>query len=366
MLAGLRLVFATALLLATAESTDPAQTLRSAADSDGILIGSAARPYLFSEAAYTETLGREFKMIEPEDAMKWLALRPTADSFDFRDGDAVVRFAQAHNMKVRGHCLVWDHNNPDWLTHLNFTPAQMSRLLQEHITQVVRHYAGKVFAWDVVNEGLDEKGQLRDSPWYNQPGIGLAADNSAYIEQAFRWAHAADPQALLFYNEAEAEELSPKSDALFATLKDFKNRKVPIDGIGLQMHLSLPGPDMKSVAANMARLSGLGLQIHITELDVSIPVDASGAPAAKEDLLRQAEIYRSVVRVCRQIPRCTAIQTWGFTDKYSWIGSHSRGARGAALPFDKAYAPKPAYGAILDELSARRRPGGAIALGHQD
>ena len=260
-------------------------------------------------------------------------------------------------MKIRGHCLVWDHDNPDWLTHANFTPAQLSRLLQEHITQVVRHYAGKVFAWDVVNEGLDEKGQLRDSPWYNRPGIGRAAGNSAYIEQAFRWAHAADPQALLFYNEAEAEELSPKSDALFAMLKDFKTRKVPIDGVGLQMHLSLPGLDMKSVAANMARLSGLGLQIHITELDVSVPVDASGAPVAKEDLPHQAEIYRSVVRVCHQIPRCTAIQTWGFTDRYSWIGSHSRGARGAALPFDKAYTPKPAYDAILNELSARQ-PGG--------
>ena len=343
------------LWFAIAASPDPSQTLRQAADSASILIGTAARPYLFSEAAYSETLGREFNMIEPEDGMKWLALRPKADAFDFRDGDAVVRFAQAHEMKVRGHCLVWDHNNPDWLAHGHFTPAQLSQLLQEHITTVVKHYSGQVFAWDVVNEGLDENGHVRDSPWYNQPGIGLAANGPAYIEQAFRWAHAADPQALLFYNEAEAEELGLKSDALFAMLKEFKHRGVPIDGVGLQMHLSLPGLDMASVAKNMARMASLGLQIHITELDVSIPVDVKGEPSSNEDLLQQAEVYRSVVHACLQTRGCSAIQTWGFTDRYSWIGSHSHGARGAALPFDRAYQPKRVYSAILEELSARPR-----------
>jgi endo-1,4-beta-xylanase len=352
----IRLV-ASSLVVAMAAGTGSPQTLRASADSAGLLIGSAARPYLFSEAGYSETLGREFSMLEPEDAMKWLALRPAQDAFDFRDGDAVVSFAQAHNMKVRGHCLVWDHDNPDWLTQGHFTPAQLSQLLQEHITTVVKHYPGQVFAWDVVNEGLDENGRLRDSPWYNQPGIGLAKEGPAYIEQAFRWAHGADPNALLFYNEAEAEELGRKSDALFAMLKDFKHRGVPIDGVGLQMHLSLPGLDMASVAANMARFAALGLQVHITELDVSLPVDAKGASVSKEDLLRQAAVYRGVVHACLQTKGCSAIQTWGFTDKYSWIGSHSHGARGAALLFDRAYQPKPAYAAILDELGrARRRP----------
>ncbi len=331
------------------------QTLRSAADSAGVLIGTAARPYLFSEAAYTETLAREFNMIEPEDAMKWLALRPTAATFDFHDADAVVHFAQAHDMKIRGHCLVWDHNNPDWLAHGHFTSAKLSQLLQEHITTVVKHYSGQVFAWDVVNEGLDENGRLRDSRWFNQPGIGLAGKGPAYIEHAFRWARAADPHALLFYNEAEAEEVNRKSDALFAMLKDFKLHGVPIDGVGLQMHLTLPGLDIASVTANMARLASLGLQVHLTELDVSLPVDANGASSSKEDLLRQTEIYRNVVRACLKTPGCSAIQTWGFTDKYSWIGSHSHGARGAALPFDRSYQPKPAYGAILQELSVKQR-----------
>lgn len=343
------------LLFLTATAASPAP-LRVAAEHAGLLVGTAVRPSLLSEAAYSATLAREFNMVEPEDAMKWWTVRREEGSFDFREGDEVVRFAQAHGMKVRGHCLVWDHNNPEWLVRGNFTPAQMSHLLQEHITTVMKHYAGQVFAWDVVNEAMEENGRFKDSPWYNQPGIGLANKGSAYIEQAFRWAHEADPRALLFYNEAEGEGLNRKSDAIYAMVKDFKRRGVPIDGVGLQMHISDPDLDTAPLAANIARLTGLGVQVHITELDVSLPVDASGV-AGREDLIRQAEAYRGVVRACLQNPGCTAIQTWGFTDKYSWIGSHSHGTRGAALLFDRAYKPKPAYDAVLEEISAiRDRP----------
>jgi len=286
--------------------------------------------------------------------MKWWVVRRNAGTFDFSQGDEVVRFAQAHGMKVRGHCLVWDHNNPEWLTQGHFTSAQLSTLLHEHITTVMKHYAGQVFAWDVVNEGLDENGHVKDSPWYNQPGIGFAEKGTAYIEQAFRWAHEADPQALLFYNEAEGEGLNRKSDAIYAMVRDFRQRGVPIDGVGLQMHISQLDLDASAITANIARLTALGVKVHITELDISLPLDSNGV-ARSEDLLRQAEVYRGVVHACLQNPGCTAIQTWGFTDKYSWIGSHSHGTRGAALPFDRAYKPKPAYDAMIEELSKRSR-----------
>jgi endo-1,4-beta-xylanase len=340
-------------LLATAVlgNTSP-QTLREAALSRNMLVSAAVRPSLFSEAAYSATLSHEFNMVEPEDAMKWWTVRHTAGAFDFREGDQVVQFALAHRMKVRGHCLVWDHNNPDWLAQGHFTPTQLSQLLQEQIATVMKHYSGQVFAWDVVNEALDENGHVKNSPWYNQPGIGLSDKGTAYIEQAFRWAHAADPQALLFYNEAEGEGMNRKSDAIYAMVKDFKHRGVPIDGVGLQMHVSQPDLDTAPIAANIARLTALGLQVHITELDVSLPLDSSGQ-AQRSDLLRQAEVYRGIVRACLQNPGCTAIQTWGFTDKYSWIGSHSHGTRGAALLFDRTYKPKPAYDAILEEISAQ-------------
>jgi endo-1,4-beta-xylanase len=339
------------LAMAVLGNANP-QTLREAALARKMLVSAAVRPSLFSEAAYSATLAHEFNMIEPEDAMKWWTVRHNAGAFDFREGDQVVQFAQAHFMKVRGHCLVWDHNNPDWLAQGHFTPTQLSQLLQEHIATVMKHYAGQVFAWDVVNEALDEKGQVKNSPWYNQPGIGLSDKGTAYIEQAFRWAHQADPQAQLFYNEAEGEGMNRKSDAVYAMVKDFKHRGVPIDGVGLQMHVSQPELDTAPIAANIARLTALGLQVHITELDVSLPLDSRGQ-AQPVDLLRQAEVYRDVVRACVQSPGCTAIETWGFTDKYSWIGSHSHGTRGAALPFDRTYKPKPAYNAMVEEISRK-------------
>ena len=214
---------------------------------------------------------------------------------------------------------------------------------------------GRVFAWDVVNEGLDEHGSPKDSIWFNKPGIGLSQKGTAYIEQAFRWAHEADPHALLFYNDNGGEDLGQKSDAIFTMLKEFKRRGVPIDGVGLQMHIFELDFDASAVAANITRLTDLGLQVQMTELDVGLPLDSSGQ-VRTEDLNRQADIYRNVLRVCLQNPGCTAIQTWGFTDKYSWIGSHSRGARGFALPFDYSYKPKAAYHAMLAELASGRKP----------
>lgn len=216
----------------------------------------------------------------------------------------------------------------------------------------MKHYAGHVFAWDVINEAMDENGHLRDSIWYNRPGIGLADHGSAYIEQAFRWAQKADPRALLFYNEAESEGMNRKSDAIYSMLKEFKQRGVPISGVGLQMHITDPDFDPAAVASNIRRLTALGLQVHIAELDVSLPLGPTGA-VQEADLQRQADVYRGVVRACLQNPACTAIQTWGFTDKYSWIGSHSHHSRGAALPFDRAYRPKLAYQAMVEELSRR-------------
>ena len=344
----------TAILIVAIALATHSQSLRQASDRAGLLKGTAVRPSQFSEPAYASTLAREYNMIEPEDAMKWWVLRRGPDKFDFRQGDEVAQFAHVHQIKVRGHCLVWGRSNPDWLAQANFAPAQLSRLLHDHIEQVMKHYRGQVFAWDVVNEALDEKGKVRDSLWYNQPGIGFAGRETAYIAQAFRWAHEADPSALLFYNEAGGEGLNRKSDAIYAMVKDFRDRGVPIDGVGLQLHISQLNFDATSLDANIARLAALGLQVHITELDVALAVDARGQLLDPNDLQRQAEIYRQVLRACLRNSRCTAIQTWGFTDKYSWIGSSSHGTRGWALPFDRNYLPKPAYDAILEELRAGR------------
>ena len=323
-----------------------AQSLREEADGAGMLLGTAMNVVYLSEPAYTDTLAREFNMLEPEDAMKWAAIRPDEKTFDFTDADRLVAFAEAHHMKVRGHNLAWGTYNPKWLAEGHFTYEQLRDLLHEHIHRVLAHYRGKVFAWDVVNEAFDENGQLRDSIWYNRPGIGLAGKGTAYIEQAFRGAREADPHALLFYNDAEAESINRKSDAIYSMTRDFKRRGVPLDGIGLQMHIFNLAPDVASIAANIERFTNLGVQIHITEMDVALPVGGDGKPLHPEDLERQAEVYGEIATVCLKHPGCTAIQTWGFTDKYSWLGWFTHRTQGDGLLFDRQYQPKPAYNAL--------------------
>ncbi|MGB0046493.1 MAG: endo-1,4-beta-xylanase, partial [Terriglobales bacterium] len=183
--------------------SDIREPLREAAKTSGMLIGTAVRPAQLSEAAYSSTLAREFNMVEPEDALKWGVVHPERESFDFSEADQIVDFAVRHNMKVRGHTLVWHRQNPKWLTEGKYTSAELSEILERHIKAVVGHYRSKIFAWDVVNEAFDElhPGELRSTIWRDQPGIALSSDPArskqtyAYIEQCFRWAHEADPQA---------------------------------------------------------------------------------------------------------------------------------------------------------------------------
>jgi endo-1,4-beta-xylanase len=348
-------LFALVLSVMVNVGSSPAQTLRAEADKNGMLVGAAVAPQFFNEPAYTDTLAREFNLLEPENAMKWGAIRPDRKSFNFKQGDQVVEFAKAHNQKVRGHCLLWHKYNPRWLYLEKFTSQQLEQILKEHITTVVRHYAGEVFAWDVVNEAFDADGGMEHSLWYDRPGIGLAQTRTGYIEQAFRWAHEADPKALLFYNDYDAEGLNAKSDAIYEMVKDFKKRGVPIDGVGIQAHVyDLSAKDLRSLSQNMARLVKLGVQVHITEMDVGLPINADGRLKNPSDLTRQAEIYDLVAQACMKQPGCTVFQTWGFTDKYSWIPGYTKGAKGRPLLFDENYAPKPAYRALLDILRLGR------------
>jgi endo-1,4-beta-xylanase len=340
-------------LIAGLATFSAAQTLRQEADRIGILVGTAVNPAYLSEDAYTSTLAREFNMIEAEDAMKWTGIRPDEKTFNFDSADRLVDFAQTHNMKVRGHNLLWGIHNPKWLADGHYTSQQLADLMQEHIRRVVERYRGKVFAWDVVNEAFDENGALRDSIWYNQPGIGLAKKNTGYIEQAFLWARAADHQAQLFYNETGAEAVNRKSDAVYKMVKDFKKHGVPIDGVGFQMHIFNMNPDVQSISDNIARFAKLGMQVHITEMDVALPVDADGNPLHPEDLARQAEIYSQIARACLQHRSCTAFQTWGFTDKHSWIPWFTHGTKGDGLIFDKQYHAKPAYDALRQAFADR-------------
>lgn len=320
--------------------TPPSTSLRSLAQVRSLWIGAAvAVGPLLDEVLYARTLAREFNMLTPENAMKFGPVHPDLDRYNFDAADTIVDFAEENDMQVRGHTLVWHSQLPSWLTEGNWTREELIQILQEHIMTVVGHYRGRVLAWDVINEAVADNGRLRETIWLN--GIG-----PEYIDMAFQWAHEADPGALLFYNDYSGEGLGAKSDAIYALTQGLLQRGVPIHGVGLQMHVSVDSfPRPQDVAVNMERLSALGLEVHITEMDVRIQ-----DPATEEDLIRQASVYRDVFHVCQSVQNCKAFVLWGFTDLHSWISSHI-GGWDTALIFDKVYRPKPAYNALIDELS---------------
>ncbi len=345
---------AAALLLLA--SSLQGQALRQQADRFGILVGGAVNPDNFSEAPYAAAFARELNMLEPENVMKFGPIHPAADRYDFTAGDRIVDFARKNGMKVRGHTLVWHSQVPSWVTSGNLGSEQLSAILHDHISTVMKHYAGQVFAWDVVNEAFsDSPPALRSTIWFDAPGIGFKGQGTQYIEQAFRWAHEADSSALLFYNDYSAEVVNAKSNAIYAMAKDFKARAVPLDGVGLQMHLSL-NANLARLGENIQRFTALGLQVHITEMDVAIPVNPDGTPVDPAALQKQAQIYRDVASACLQYKGCSAMQTWGLTDRYSWIPGFSQGKNGLALPLDANYQHKPAYDAWVGAFKSSPLP----------
>jgi endo-1,4-beta-xylanase len=345
----------------TAWAADAQTTLRSATAQRAIPIGSAAdaneygQPDKLANPQYAGALSAQYSMLEPENAMKWDVTQPTQTTFIYGPGDELVKFAQTNNMKVRGHNLCWHTQLPSWLAAYakTATPQQMSDLIQAHINAVVGHYKGQVFAWDVVNEPFNDPAtgvapDLRNSIWYNQPGIGLAG--TGYIEKALQWAHAADPDALLFINDYNLEQPGAKFNALYAMAKDFVARGVPLHGVGFEMHIDATGyPSSSGLAQNIQALNALGLQVHITEMDVRLPVDSNGNATAA-NLQAQAATYQRILTVCLQNPGCTAFQMWGLSDGNSWIPGSFPGY-GAALPFDVNYQPKPAVASMLNAMA---------------
>lgn len=339
---------------ATAQATPQlvAPTLRSLAQARHFYIGSTVNVKALSdEPVYSATLAHEFNMVTPEVSMKFSETEPQRDVYTFAKADSIVAFAQAHQMQARGHNLVWYTDLPAWLTNGNFTRDELITILRDHIMTEVTRYSGQVNIWDVVNEAVGDDGTLRDSIWLR----GIGPD---YIDMAFQWAHEANPQARLFYNDYGGEGLGRKSDAIYALVKGLLARGVPLDGVGLQMHISLDSyPNPQDVLANMQRLTALGLEVQITEMDVKTQDDARPMQAK---MTAEAQLYGEMLQTCLSVTRCTAFVMWGFTDAHSWIPAYT-GHPDYPLIFDASYHPKPAYYSLMQVFNQfatlRSKPG---------
>jgi len=278
-------------------------------------------------AVYAFTAANEFNFVTSENSLKWSFINPLPGRYRWASADNLVSFARTKGMEVHGHTLVWHRQLPNWV---KFSPVETREThMREFIDRVLTRYADRVPVWDVVNEALEDDGTFRNSTWYEAMG-------ERYIETAFRQARASAPNARLLYNEYDVAWNGPKSTAMFNMLQTLKDRGTPLTGVGFQMHIFAAFDAFDEVEANFQKAADMDLDIYITELDVSITDGATEQ--------QQAEVYRRVLDICLRQPRCKGMQTWGFTDQYSWRRDFK------PLLLDNEYQIKPAYSALLDRL----------------
>jgi endo-1,4-beta-xylanase len=319
--------------------------LRELAEARGVNVGSATDLWPPQHDLGFESLfGEQFGAASPTE-FYWPTTRGEDRDWFFVPADLLVNYATLHDQELTGMFLVWDFSLPRWVRDVatDEGPAALGQVLDEHVTTLVERYRGRVDGWVVVNEAIWGPGdgvgraQYAQTLWYDALGEG-------YIERAFEVARAADPDATLLYNETGAEMLGEKSDFVYRMVEGFVARGVPIDGVGLQFHVHAASPpDLASVRANLERFAALGLDVVVTELDVSL--EGMEGPEA-ELLALQAETYAGVLEACLAVPACRTWTVFGFSDRYAWD------ELGEATPllFTEDYEAKPAFFAVQAAL----------------
>jgi endo-1,4-beta-xylanase len=300
----------------------------------------------------------QFNAISPENILKWESVHPAPGKYDFTEPDRYVEFGEQNHMLIVGHTLVWHNQTPRWVFQdTNGNPVTRDVLLErmhDHIHTVVGRYKGRIKIWDVVNEALQDNGNLRKSPWEKIIGPD-------YIEKAFQYAHAADPDAILRYNDYSLEN-EPKRSGAIALIKKLQAEGIPVTAIGLQDHVKMDWPTVEQEDATISAFAALGLKVMITELDVNVlggkqtaeiteMANQAGSnaytnglpPVVQQELAeRYADLFRVFVKHRHDI---SLVTFWGVTDGDSWL--NIRGRVNHPLLFDRAGRPKPAFDAVI-------------------
>lgn len=293
---------------------------------------------------------QQFNSLTAENVMKMGPIHPEENRFNWEPADAIVNFAMKHNMKMRGHTLCWHTQTPRWLfkdsAGNNVSKEVLLQRLKDHITAVVTRYKGKIYAWDVVNEVIadDSATFYRNSPFYQITG-------EEFIAKAFEYAHAADPKAQLFYNDYNTEQ-PIKREKIYEMLKKLLAAKVPITGVGLQGHWHIYDPLKTELKNSIDKFSSLGLDVQVTELDISIyaprnhPSADTTAGFTPDREQKQLEQYKTVFEVLRQNKKkLNGITFWNVSDRRSWLDN--RGKKNYPLLFDQQNNPKKAYWEVV-------------------
>ncbi|HEX6914121.1 MAG TPA: endo-1,4-beta-xylanase [Chitinophagaceae bacterium] len=305
---------------------------------------------LVQEGALIKT---QFNSITPVNAMKMVNIHPEEHIYNWKEADSIVAFAKRNEMKIRGHTLLWHRQLPDWLFRNpdgTRAPRQLvMQRLKDHITTVVSRYKKQVYAWDVVNEAISDNPNefYRSDPLFQVCG-------EEYLDSAFAWAHTADPEAVLFYNDYN--EYKPlKRARIIRLITTLRNRGIPVHAAGLQAHWSIYEPSALDLEQTLEDFRSAGIPIQITELDVSIfPKDPRSAAAVQADTSRaftaekqklQSAQYEQVFRLLRKYRQnITGVTFWNITDRRTWLDNFPvHGRKDYPLLFDSNMKPKPAF-----------------------
>ena len=339
---------------------DLSKPLREAATERDIFIGTAANYNdLQSDSDYASVLGKQYDLITAENACKWSATEPSKNSFDFKECDYMYNYSLSKNQTFRGHNLCWGQYNPTWLEDGNFSANEKKEILENHITTVIEHYidfdgnddSKPVYCWDVVNEAVNDTPTntsfYKRNIWY--------PDIPNYVDLAFLWAKNATQSqkngnsVKLFYNDYDIimskSWMKTKSDAVYNMIKNMINNNIPIDGVGMQAHTHLDDDyplDYDAMIENFKRYDDIGIEVHITELDMQCQCNGN---FTSDDNKQQGEMYATILKACLNSKNCKNFETWGYTDKYTWLGSNEY-----PLPFDIDLNPKDAAYDILNTL----------------
>jgi len=332
--------------------------------------GTAPEQTYVKTTKYARTLSREFNAVVVEHHLKWAPMCTSEPGpcpggepsnrlgrYDFHHADAIVDWAIKHNMKAKGHVLAWHVTSPGNLLE-EMSPNQVKEELRRHIFTTMGHFYGRIKTWDVVNEALAPDGSLANNIFLRKLGPG-------YIEQCFRWAHEADPNAILLYNDNKVEGMhgpnAKKADAFYQLLADLKRRNVPIHGCGIQAHFNAAGtgknrpPTPRMVKNQIHRIGKLGLSVNISEMDVRV---SQLPPNLRQ--IAQRQIYRDIVAAALTEPSFDGVFTWGFTDRHTWVTHFYYDDE--PLLFDEEYTRKEAFYGLREALSSIT-PGGVVGAG---
>ncbi|KAI8944976.1 family 10 glycosyl hydrolase [Xylaria longipes] len=309
-----------------------------------LYFGSATDNGELTDTSYVNILKdtNEFGQITPGNGQKWQYTEPSQGQFSYTSGDQIAGVAATNGQLLRCHTLVWYSQLPSWVSSGTWTVDTLTSVMNTHISNEVGHYKGKCYAWDVVNEALNDDGTYRQNVFYNVLG-------DSYFALAYKAAAAADPAAKLYYNDYNIEGTGSKQQAVAKIISLVKSAGARIDGVGMQAHLIVgSSPSQSSLQSAIQSYVAAGVtEVAYTELDIRF----SSLPSTASGLSQQATDYAAVTKACLAEKACVGITIWDYTDKYSWIPNTFPG-QGDALLYDANLNKKPAWTAVSSVLAA--------------